>query len=923
MPRRKNELFVGSDHLNDEGRSIKHPALISYYANINPNKTSNYAINLIGYDCETNHKTGELRLMGFYDEDEQGNPAYDFQTDNFMGMLAMKINSCIRTGREIAFWNQLDPFVIFKEFLKYTDPYQARKCLERYGKIGGDYNKKTGKWDVPPVVEIEWGTAYYGIQMVLNGAVQFFRRTFDGGFIWHVWGYDISTLYEQGIEAECKGRLPWYRKGEEELHLIDWDRFAADADYKRRVLESNMLDARAVRALGHIIQEEFKTAFGYYPRSLVSQGSLARSAIVATLVGKYKKSLGFEDTEMKSLPAPVTEAVLDDLKSIGFINHYDQYAMQLGDALKDFYCLTMEAYSGGYIESLRYGFCKEAWYCDIASAYPSVIRTLYDLRGSKITTGKGEPPHIPNSYCFIRGMVDIPADCDFHPITVKNPIAQETNIRAVGQYIAAYTLAERDFLVEQGARFTAETWYNVETTGKLSPMAEVCDHFLDLRAKLKAAGNSAQYMAKIAANSLYGIQFEAVDTFEEKQLEFTETVKENHPYKKILTPYLKRLSFDGIENELKATFQDEYKKIAQRWKAPAKASGMPIESAAAELAASGLQLEETHPAEILRALNHFYTEKVSGTITGTRPEIIRAGYRAGEFFNPIYASIITSGARILISKALQSIRKAGGKPILVMTDSIFWEGKKSDIPADLWRAKKTVGYFEEPARVENMVCLGAGRYEYESGDHVITAKRRGLNAVDLHDPQGIPMDAFNWRSALDVMARTGSEKIHVKVRALLSVGIILHNHDYKIEDLGRVVEDVREVDCIVGKSKRIFDSSYKNPAMLMHSMVETYPIILAKGMLGDKQFYDQTLPKLRALMDDKKVVSFKEQTKKRKCENQKAYAKRPKTKEKLSNDYKTKYAQIRDMGYLVDEAKKMAKWSMERLMAQFERDGKI
>ena len=50
----------------------------------------------------------------------------------------------------------------------------------------------------------------------------------------------------------------------------------------------------------------------------------------------------------------------------------------------------------------------------------------------------------------------------------------------------------------------------------MSPLAKVADDFLELRKQLLAEGDSAQYMAKIAVNSLYGVLYEAVHTYEEE-----------------------------------------------------------------------------------------------------------------------------------------------------------------------------------------------------------------------------------------------------------------------------------------------------------------------------------------------------------------------------------------------------------------------
>ena len=44
MARRTNELFIGRNFLNVDGRSIKHHALIKEFANVNVNKISDTKI---------------------------------------------------------------------------------------------------------------------------------------------------------------------------------------------------------------------------------------------------------------------------------------------------------------------------------------------------------------------------------------------------------------------------------------------------------------------------------------------------------------------------------------------------------------------------------------------------------------------------------------------------------------------------------------------------------------------------------------------------------------------------------------------------------------------------------------------------------------------------------------------------------------
>lgn len=810
--RRENELFIGRQYLNIEGREIKHPALISIYANNNIRKISDKPLELLGVDLETNHLTSELKLLGFYD-----NGHYSYHTSNFLNVLFSLVRYCDKNEKSIAYWNKLDPFVLYKQFLLLLSPEKQTHSLKRFAKISGEWSNKKGFWKLQPVVEVEMNDYYFGIKNVVRSSIQFFYYHKGDSYLHEVWAYDIAQLFENGLEREALGklnketkqyeggRLPYYTKVSEEVHKINWDRFESDLEFRNLVLYSNELDARAVHDLGIIIQNEFKTAFGWYPKTLISQGSLARSAVVATLMNKYAS---IEDKRLKDM------TILEEVKSIAFINHYDYIAETFGEhTVKDLYALACETYSGGYIETLRYGFTDETYIADITSAYPDTIRDLLDLRDMIITNGTGTPPHIKNSYCFIRGTVNIPMHINYHPVTVKHPTNKSTNIRAVGEYIASYTIEERDYLLTVGATFENETWYNIETKGILSPLAECCMTFYNLRMKLRKEKNTAQFMAKIAMNSLYGILFEAVDTYEE---------------------------------------------ITQ--------------------------------------------------------EVERCGFRAGEFFNPIYASIITSRTRIKLAKAGQAIENKNSLPILIMTDSIAWKGKFEDLPSYMWTEDKTLGYFEKPKLIKNMLCLGSGRYQYEDTDGKKQTKQRGLNVTpeEVHNENGIVLQEFDWLEAMKKLVKTNSTKMKVKVRVLVSVGMVLHNSNYNVNQLGLVCEEKREVDLLVGKNKRNYDETLlNNPKLLASKLLPTESLYLGFGMDGTPTLNDQTLPKLREKMFEKKVLTKVERTKKNNVKASRNYY--DKNREKIKETRKNLYTQLLDIGFTSDEARKMKNWKLEKI----------
>ncbi len=828
MARRANELYIGNEYLTIEGRQIKHPALISCYATPTvKSKIRDEPVQLLGLDLETEPTTAELKLIGVWD----GNEYQHFYNKDFVEVLYFIVAHCVENDKAIAYWNRLDPFVLYKQLLLRLSPDEQRKSMARYGKIAGVWNKRAGAWSVKPVIEIQIGEEhYFGISNVIRSSMQFFFRRKDDKWLNKVWAYDIACMYQNGIEKEMRDRqyiFGYYSKIAEEAHVIDWAKFDNDRDYMAMVLQSNMLDARAAYDLGMLIQDEFFTAFKHYPANLISQGSLARSAIVATIYNKY---LPRYKTEKK-----LWQKVQSEVQAIGLINYYDEWAERFGpDVLKDLYCLVCESYSGGYIETIRYGYSPSGYFADLTSAYPAVAIDLYDLRGCRITTGTGEPPHIKNSYCFVRGDVNIPLGVNYHPITVKHPIDKATNVRPVGEYRASYTIEERDYLILQGATFNNEVWYNIQTTGKKSPLADCVKTFTDLRTKFLAEGNSAQYMAKIANNSIYGITYEAVDTFDELA--------------------------DG--------------------------------------------------------------------------DVIRTGYRAGEFFNPIFAAIITSRTRIKLALAAQKIEDAGGLPILLMTDCVYWQGTADMLPAEMWREKKTLGYFEKPSEYKDLICLGSGRYEYiDVKKGHVTAKRRGLNVEDLHNPDGPEIDTtddnaknkkrpFRWRDALLDMANSGNKKLSLSSRVLVSVGMVLHRSDYKIDDLGLIVEERRDVDPVVGRTKRNYDyAQLSDPKLLATTLLDTEPHIWALGMMGEYKLNDQTLPILRDKVMALKVITS---AMRKKANNRKSSNTHYKlNSNKLNNDRRNHYQILLAYGYSPEQAAYMRSWGIDRIEEKLREDGLI
>lgn len=881
MSKKKNNLYVGPEHLNDEGRDIKHPAFIVEYRRPTINKIQDTPIQFIGLDVETNHITGELKLLGLYDE------FYRFYTDNFLLYLFFTCSKAINENKSLAHWSRLDPYILFKLFLYNVPDENINQTLERFNNSSGEWSINDKKWILDPIVQVNFDGYNFGIVQAIRSSIKFFIE--KDGEIKYIWAYDIKQLYQDGLEKEASLRLPYYSKISKESHLVDWKRFENDEAYRNdSVLKSNELDARAVKDLALSIQQDFFNVFSIYPRSLVSAGALARAGIVASLFQTHK------DIEYETIKDKIIQ---NDLDSMAFITFYDEWTRKYNkDKINDLYCLTTEAYSGGYIESIRYGTTNnQCHYADLASAYPAVIQDLKDLRGATIEWGIGEPPHRENAYIFIRGTIDVPLHVQFNPITIKHPINKNTNIHAVGTYKASYIIEERDFMLTQGATFTNETWYIIQTNGEPSPLGKIAQKLVKARADLKAQKSTSEYMAKLAVNSMYGITFEATPYYEDKLLDKEIIIETIYPHREILNQFKHSMDLKAIKSDLKYHKGPKALNMYKLWSGPS-----PVDAIALEIENKGIYLNNHTPAGQFLEIMDLYNQKIETKETITIHEIKKVGYSAGEFWNPIYASYITGLTRIKIAKASAEIEKAGGKVVVIMTDSILWEGGKDLIPSDMVREKKTLGYFENPTHVNRVVCLGTGRYGYKTAKGYETIKQRGLNATEMLDLNDDPLGTLSWDKALKLMNDSDGQTIKLKVRGLVSAGVVLGNSKYHWQDIGRVVEESRKVDALVGYNKRLFPEGIKAKD-LRQGLITTQSIHL---MTTNGEPDDQTLPVLRSL-----VLSIN----KSEIKKEKAKQYREAHLEKLNESYNEKYKLARSQGIGSYEAKKLANLSMEAL----------
>lgn len=188
-----------------------------------------------------------------------------------------------------------------------------------------------------------------------------------------------------------------------------------------------------------------------------------------------------------------------------------------------------------------------------------------------------------------------------------------------------------------------------------------------------------------------------------------------------------------------------------------------------------------------------YVEDIDGT-----PQI--TGYIAGDRFNLLYGSLITARTRIQIAAACMAIVANGGKPIMTMTDSIYWDGTPDMLPPEMSRSEKTPGYFESPEAVQNFFILKTGQYEYQTGRDKWHYKLRGLN-VNWDEIDG---KASFYRRTINQHLSKISPNTHpkdititVNTRRLISVG------SKDLSNLAAIQDGTTELRPFVMSSKQV------------------------------------------------------------------------------------------------------------------------
>lgn len=441
---------------------MKRPDDIKKWGKIKPFFDKTYNFNTLDLETIDN----ELFLIGF-----THGMKYGYTLDNFYNVFHNFIIGSLQDKKDVLTWTKYDNTHIFKLILSHAENDEAiQKALLNVDKISPIYSYKYKNFDIDIVNIIK-------DSMIL-------KFTDLNGRSRQLTIYNLKNLYDTDLVTTAKNYgLEYYSKLGEEYHIIDKKRFYKDEAYRDNVILSNKLDNVVLKDIAYKMLDDFKTISGNLPKTIYTNGSLARSYLLS-----HKGVIGSKELNFQAL-----------------------FSGKLKDLLLEY---SMASYHGGKIDSYVIGYIPKAKIIDITSAYPYAMSILPKLK-NKIIHSTVKSDIQKYFYAFIFCEIEVKDRNLIHPILVENPI-NKSNVSPYGVFNAIITKIEYDYMIEKGCKVKVKDFVAVEHE-ETYPYKEMIEHLFNERIKTKKSNPSLSQMYKIILNSLYGITYELTDIYEQSE----------------------------------------------------------------------------------------------------------------------------------------------------------------------------------------------------------------------------------------------------------------------------------------------------------------------------------------------------------------------------------------------------------------------
>ncbi len=438
---------------------MKMPNDIKKYGRVKPFFDKEYNFNTLDLETIDNN----LFLLGF-----TKGLTYSYVLDDFYNTFHKFIIECIQTKKDVLTWTKYDNTHLFKLILSQEqDDRIIQIALLNVGRYTPIYSYKYKNFDVQI------------INIIKDSMIMKFTDL--NGRSRNITIYNLKNLYDTNLEKTAKNYgLDYYSKLGVEYHIIDKERFYNDEEFRKNVILSNKLDCIVLKDIAIRMLKDFKAISGNYPKTIYTNGSLARSYLLS-----YKGIIGSKALNFNSL-----------------------FSGRMKSLLLDY---SMASYHGGKIDSYVVGYVERAKIIDITSAYPYAM-SLLPTPKNVIVHHKSKSKIKDYFYAFIYCEITVEDENLIHPVLVENPI-NKSNISPYGVFNTVITKIEYDYMIEKGCKIKVHDFVAIEHE-ETYPYKEMIDNLFNQRMMTKLTNASLSQMFKIILNSLYGITYELTDIYE-------------------------------------------------------------------------------------------------------------------------------------------------------------------------------------------------------------------------------------------------------------------------------------------------------------------------------------------------------------------------------------------------------------------------